>query len=560
VIARIALLLALLAAAAPACAQSSATAPHDMVEAADPRAAAIGRDVLRAGGSAADAAVAMALSLTIVEPQSAGIGGGGFLLYWSARDKALAALDGRETAPAAARPDRFLDASGKPLPFYGAVVGGRSVGVPGMLRLLARAHQRFGRLPWATLVAPSIKLAREGFAVSPRLRAMLASDRFLAHDAAARMLFYDADGAAKPAGTVVANPALAATLETIAAQGADAFYRGPIAADVVAAVARASPPGDLAAADLAGYRVTETPALCRPYRAHRVCGLPLPSGESVVLEILGLLEPFDLHRHVADDAAWHLFAEASRLAYADRARFLGDPAFVRAPVEGLLDRAYLTARARLIDPERAHPGPAAPGDPPGQRSELWGDERAPEFPSTSTLSVVDRDGNAAAMTVTIENNFGSRIMVDGFLLNNELTDFSFVPDAEGRPVANRVEPGKRPLSAMAPSMVFTPDGRLELVVGSAGGPPIITDIAKTIIAVVDWKKSIADAIALPNVDNRNGATEIEADQPALAAALEARGHRMKLWRRASGLGGIAVTPEGLVGAVDPRREGAALGD
>lgn len=555
------LLLALLAFAPLARAQS-ATAPHDMVEAADPRAAAIGRDILRAGGSAADAAIAMAVSLTIVEPQSAGIGGGAFLLHWSARDGRLAAFDGRETAPAAARPDRFLDAGGKPLPFFEAVVGGRSVGVPGLLRLLALVHDRYGTLPWAQLVAPSIRLARDGFALSPRVHAMLASDRFLARDAAARALYYDADGAAKPAGTMIANPALAATLEIIAEHGAEAFYRGPIAHDIAEAVAHATPPGDLAEADLDTYAVKERQALCRDYHAHRVCGLPLPSGEVVVLEILGLLEPFDLRRHVADDAAWHLFAEASRLAYADRARFLADPDFVTAPVEGLLDRAYLGARSGLIDPERAHDGVAAPGDPPGQRSDLWGDGRAPELPSTSNLSVIDRDGNAVAMTATIENNFGSRVMVRGFLLNNELTDFSFAPEAAGRPVANRVEPGKRPLSAMAPTMVFAPDGRLEVVIGSAGGPPIITDIAKTIIAVLDWNKEIADAIALPNIGNRNGATEIEAapGTDTIAAALRARGHEVRVWRRASGLGGIAVTPHGLVGAVDPRREGAALGD
>ncbi len=545
---------------APHAGAQSATAPHDMVESADPRAAAIGRDILRAGGSAADAAVAMAVSLTIVEPQSAGIGGGGFLLHWSARDRTLAAFDGRETAPAAAKPDRFLDASGKPLPFFDAVVGGKSVGTPGLLRLLAFVHARYGRLAWADLIAPSIKLAREGYVLSPRVHAMLESDRFLSHDPAARALYYDADGTAKPAGAVIANPALAATLEIVAAQGAEAFYRGPIARDVADAVARAN--GDLTETDLAAYGVKERPALCREYHAHRVCGLPLPSGEVPVLEILGLLEPFDLRQHVADDTAWHVFAEASRLAFADRARFLGDPDFVSAPVDGLLDKAYLAGRARLIDPEHAAGGPAVPGDPPGQRTELWGDGRAPEFPSTSNVSVIDRDGDAVAMTVTIENNFGSRIMVRGFLLNNELTDFAFAPEDAGRPVANRVEPGKRPLSAMAPSMVFAPDGGLELVLGSAGGPPIITDIAKTIIAVVDWQKDLTSAIALPNLGNRNGPTELEIapGSDAIAAALKARGHEVREWKRASGLGGIAVTPQGLVGAFDPRREGAALGD
>jgi gamma-glutamyltranspeptidase/glutathione hydrolase len=532
---------------------------RDMVESADPRAAAIGRDILRQGGSAADAAVAMAVALTIVEPQSAGIGGGAFLVYYDAKTRALAALDGREAAPKAATPDRFLDAEGKPLPFVQAMVGGRSIGVPGLLRLLAEAHRRFGKLPWPALIAPSIELAEHGFALSPRVQRLLAEDRFLpGRDGG---LYYE-NGAAKPAGAVIVNPALAAILRTIADKGADAFYDGPIAADIAAAAAHADPPGDLTAADLRDYRVAERTVLCGPYRAMRVCGMGLPSGEETVLEILGLLAPFDLAKHRADDEAWHLFAAASKLAYADRMRWQGDPAFVPGAGAGLLDPAYLAARAKLIDPSRETPGPAAPGEPAGKHAALWGDELAPEFPSTSNISIVDRDGNAVAMTATIEANFGSHVMVDGFLLNNELTDFSFVPAVDGRPVANRVEPGKRPLSAMSPTMVFDAKGALALVVGSAGGPAIITDVAKTIVGVVDWKDDLATAIALPNVGNRNGATEIEdgPDAAALASDLAARGHDLRVWKRESGLGGILVTPEGLEGATDPRREGAALGD
>ncbi len=535
---------------------------HDMVESADPRAAAIGRDILRAGGSAADAAIAMAVSLTIVEPQSAGIGGGAFVVLWSAGDHRLTAFDGRETAPASARPDRFLGADGKPMPFFDAVVGGRSVGVPGLLRVLAAVHQRFGKLPWARLIAPSVTLAETGYALSPRVAGMLAADRFLPRDRAAAALFYQPDGTAKPSGTVIANPALAATLRLIAESGADAFYRDPIAGDIVAAVHDAATPGDLAASDLAHYQAKERPTLCRDYHAQLVCGMGLPSGEATMLEILRLLEPFDLAHHVADAEAWHLFAEASRLAYADRARWLGDPDFVAAPVEGLLDRTYLAQRATLIDPAHAHDGPVAPGDPPGRRSDNGGIGRAPELPSTSTNTAIDGDGNAVVMTATIESNFGSHVLVRGFLLNNELTDFSFTPDADGRPVANKVEPGKRPLSAMSPTIVFAPDGKHDKVLGSAGGPMIITDVAKTIVGVLDWKLSLAAAIALPNVGNRNGATEIETfpGSDALAAALTARGHDMRVIRRESGLGGIRVTPDGLEGAVDPRREGAALGD
>ena len=559
---RAALLVALLLALAPCARGQETRAAHDMVEAADPRAAAIGRDILREGGSAADAAVAMAVSLTILEPQAAGIGGGGFLVHWAAKDRRLTAFDGRETAPAAARPDRFLDADGKPLPFFDAVIGGRSVGVPGMLRMLALVHQRFGRLPWRRLIAPSIALAAHGFALSPRVQALIARDRFLPRDRAARALYFLPNGTAKPPGTVIVNPTLAATLRDIARRGPDAFYRGKIARDIVATVAHAATPGDLTAADLAAYRTKERPTVCRVYRRYRVCGMGLPSGDVAVLEILGLLQPFDLKSHIADVTAWHLFAEASRLAYADRARYLADPDFVAAPAAGLLDPAYLAARAQLIDPVHAHPGPAAPGEPAGRHSDNWGDEFAPEFPSTSTITAIDRDGNAVAMTVTIENDFGARMMVRGFFLNNELTDFSFLPERDGRPVANRVEPGKRPLSAMSPTMVFAPDGRLFLVLGSAGGPAIIDDVAKTIVGMIDWHKDLEAAIALPNIDNRNGATEVEErpDTAALAAALAARGHVVQMSRRQSGLGGIAVTRAGLVGAFDPRREGAALGD
>jgi gamma-glutamyltranspeptidase / glutathione hydrolase len=535
---------------------------HDMVVAANPLAASAGRDVLRQGGSAVDAAIATQLVLNLVEPQSSGIGGGAFLVLWSAKERRVVTFDGRETAPSAARPDRFIGADGKPLAFYDAVVGGRSVGVPGALRVLELAHQRYGKLPWAKLFAPAIALAEQGFPVSPRLSALLERDPYLRRDEPARSYFYAADGTPK---TTLVNPDLAQTLRAIAAGGADAFYRGAIAHDIVAAVAAArSSPGDLSESDLAAYAAKERAPVCGRYRADRLCGMgPPSSGAVTLLEMLGLLERFDLARDRPPSvAAVHLLAEAGRLAYADRARYLGDPEFVPAPIAGLLDADYLKTRTLLIDPAHALPGPAAPGEPRGTHARNWGTDAAPELPSTSDISIVDADGNALAMTTTIENAFGSRIMVRGFLLNNELTDFSFLPEIEGRSVANRLEPGKRPLSAMAPTLVFDRAGRLALVVGSAGGPAIINDVAKTVIAVIDWGYDLQAAIDLPNAGNRNGATEIEAgpSAEALAAALTARGHKVQISDRPSGLTGIRVTPRGLEGAADSRRDGAAFGD
>jgi gamma-glutamyltranspeptidase/glutathione hydrolase len=537
-------------------------AHREMVVAANPIAAGIGRDVLRQGGSAVDAAIALQLALNLVEPQSSGIGGGAFLVMWSARERRVVTFDGRETAPAVARPDRFLGADGKPLAFYDAVVGGRSVGVPGVLRALELAHRRYGKLPWARLFAPAVALAEQGFPVSPRLSSLLERDPYLRGEEPARSYFYAEDGTPKAR---LVNPALALTLRAIAAGGADAFYHGAIAHDIVAAVAAArAHPGDLSESDLAGYAAKERPPVCGHYRAYRLCGMgPPSSGAVTLLQMLGMLERFDLARHRPPSVeAVHLIAEAGRLAYADRARYLGDPDFVPVPLAGLLDADYLKARSLLIDPAHDMPGPTPPGEPRGSHARQWGSAAALELPSTSDISIVDREGNALAMTTTIENVFGSRVMVRGFLLNNELTDFSFLPEVDGRLVANRVEPGKRPLSAMAPTLVFDRAGRLALVVGSAGGPSIINDVAKTVIAVVDWGYDLQAAIDLPNAGNRNGATEIEAgpSAEALAAALTARGHKVRISDRPSGLTGIRVTRHGLEGAADPRRDGAALGD
>jgi gamma-glutamyltranspeptidase/glutathione hydrolase len=534
-----------------------------MVVAAHPLGAVAGRAVLRRGGNAVDAAIAAALVLNLVEPQSSGIGGGGFLVYYDAAQHAVTTFDGRETAPAAAKPDRFLNPDGMPMKFFAAVVGGRAVGVPGYLRMLALAHRRFGKLPWAELFAPAIALATKGFPVSERLHTLLTQDRFLAQSPSARGYFYHADGTPLAAGEIVRNPAFARVLTAVAAHGADAFYTGAIAADIARAVETASPPGDLSAADLANYRAKERPPVCGPYRDWRLCGMGPPnSGDITLLELLGMLQRFP-SRDLDLDAprAVHLFTEAGKLAFADRERYLADTDFVPAPVAGLLDPHYLAARAALIDPERDSGVPALPGEPPGWHA-MRGDGDAPELPSTTDLAVLDRDGDAVSLTLSIENAFGSRIMVDGFLLNNELTDFSFLPTRDGKPVANRVEPGKRPRSAMSPTIVFDQHGSVKLIVGSAGGPAIIEDIAKTVIAALDEGLDLQAAIDLPDIGDRNRGTDIEAgpEAAALAAALVARGHHVRVAPHSSGLAAIEVTPRGIEGAADSRRDGTGAGD
>jgi len=537
---------------------------RDMIAAANPLAAEAGRAMLRRGGSAVDAAIAAQLVLNLVEPESSGIGGGAILVLWSAKEQRVTSFDGRETAPQAAKPDRFLDAQGKPLNYFDALVGGRSVGVPGLLRMLDLAHRRYGKLPWANLFAPAIKLAASGYPMSAKLNGELARDRIFARTGAARDLFFAPDGSVKPVGTMLTDPDLAATLKIIASEGADAFYKSPIADDIVAAVDHAPVnPGDMTVADIAAYRAKERPPVCGPYEQYRLCGMgPPSSGGVAVIEILDLLQPFDLQRRVNTPEAWNLFAQASRLAYADRDRYIADPDVVPAPIDGLLDSIYLTARAKLIDPLHMPPGPVAAGDPPGRHAADWGRDFTPEFPSTSNLAVIDRDGNALVMTTTIEFAFGAHLMVRGFLLNNELTDFSFVPEENGAPVANRVEGGKRPRSSMSPTLVFGRDGKLELALGSAGGAAIVTDVAKTLLAVLDWHYGLQRAMDLPNISNRNGATEVEGthDADALAAALAAQGHEVRRTGRGSGLTGIRVTPQGFEGAADKRRAGIALGD
>jgi gamma-glutamyltranspeptidase/glutathione hydrolase len=539
-------------------------AAHQIVAAAHPLAVEAGRQILREGGSAVDAAIAVQMVLTLVEPQSSGIGGGGFLLHYDAAEHRLESYDGREISPASARPDMFLGPDGAPLQFYDAVVGGLSVGVPGALRMLELAHEEHGKLPWAQLFAPAIKLAADGFPVSPRLAESIADDEYLGKMPDAARYFYDAGGKPLAAGTQLRNPALAAVLRSIADRGADAFYSGKIAQDIVATVNQAKPrSGGMTLADLAGYRAQKRSVPCSIYRIYRVCGMgPPSSGGITVLQILGMLRRFDMAaEEPLSVAATHRFAEASRLAYADRDRYLGDPDFVKMPLSGMIDPSYLDRRSQLIHDDRASPD-AEPGHPPGDAT-IGASQRQFEPISTSHMVIVDRDGNIVTFTTTVENAFGSRLMTDGFILNNQLTDFSFRPSVDGRPIANRVAAGKRPRSSMAPVIVFDRESGLPVyALGSPGGANIIDYVAEALVALLDWNMSPAEAAALPHVINRNGPTLLEADRglESVGAALTAMGDTVKFQPIDSGLNIVALGENGMVGASDPRREGVALGD
>src|SRR5215471_10081188 len=550
-------------------AKKAVTSKRDMVAAANPLAVEAGYQILREGGNAVDAAVAIQMVLNLVEPQSSGIGGGTFILFHNGRNGLLTTYDGRETAPAAAKPDRFLGPEGKPLLFFDAVVGGKSVGVPGTLRALELAHRQYGKLPWAQLFDPAIELAERGFAVSARLSASIVGEKGRLRQDRVHAYFFNADGSPLAVGQTLKNPAFAATLKRVAAEGADALYKGSIAADIVETVrSAASNPGDMTEADLAGYKAKVREPVCGRYRAWRVCGMPPPSsGGITVLQILGALEPFDMRAVGAESLmSVHLFSEAGRLAYADRDRYLADPDFVVAP-SGLTDPAYLRQRSALIKLD-ASMGRAAPGVPPVMASKKaaradYGVYNALEYPSTSHISIVDRYGNALSMTTSIEWAFGSHLMTSGgFLLNNQLTDFSFMPFEDGKPVANRIEPGKRPRSSMAPTIVYDDKGRIYVVTGSAGGPAIINDVAKVLLGVLDWNLDPQAAVDLPNVGSRNGPTELERNTPAttLEPKLRALGHETRLVIDTSGLSMIMRRNDGWIAGTDPRREGAAMGD
>ncbi len=533
-----------------------------LVVTANPDASKAALDILRQGGSAVDAAIAAQAVLTLVEPQSSGIGGGAFVLHWDGVARKLTAWDGREAAPKSAQADLFLDADGKPLPFPIAALGGRPVGVPGVLRVLETAHRREGRLNWAALFQPAIDLAENGFTVAPQLAAAIAGAADLKHDADAAAYYFDAAGNPLAAGATLRNPQLAETLRAVAAGGADAFYGGPLAQAIVAEVNQDGP-ARMNAADLLEYRARERATLCAPYRVYEVCSMGAPSsGGIALLQILGMLGHFDLApMHPNGVQAMHLLAEASRLAFADRNRYVADDAFARVPVSGLLDAVYLKARAGQIRADRSL-GEAQPGRLSDPLVLAQGSQSQFEPPSTSHLIVVDSAGDIVSMTSSIERAFGSQLMVKGFMLNSELTDFSFLPAAEGRLVANRVEPGKRPRSSMTPVIAFDRDGNPAFALGSPGGSSIIGYVAQAVIEIADWGRAPGQAVAAPHVLNRNGATFVEAGSGAalLRPQLEALGHQVEESELRSGLAIVRFVEDHMIGAADPRRDGVALGE
>ncbi|SFD88165.1 gamma-glutamyltransferase [Roseivivax sediminis] len=535
-----------------------------MVAAANPLAVEAGADVLRDGGSAADAMVAVQTVLGLVEPQSSGLGGGAFLVWYDAASGELTTLDGRETAPLEATPRYFQDEAGEPLAFFDAVVGGRSVGTPGTPALLEAAHARWGTQDWDGLFDRAIGLAEGGFTVSPRLAELVAEDRERLSRFEATASYFLPGGTPIAAGDTLVNPAYAQTLLAIAKGGADAFYTGNIARGVVETVRGAEGnPGLLSETDLAIYEVRERAPVCVDYRAHEVCGMgPPSSGALTVGQILGTLEAFELAGGPDDAETWRLIGDASRLAFADRGRYMADSDFVPMPTAGLTDPAYLGQRAGLIAGRDAALETVAPGTPDWDHAALWGDDASIEFPSTSHISIVDSAGNALSMTTTIENGFGSRLFAPGgFLLNNELTDFSFATHEDGRPIANRVEPGKRPRSSMAPTIVMQ-EGAPVLVVGSPGGSRIIGYVAQAVINVIDFGMDVQAAVAAPHLVNRFGTMDLEAGTvaEALAGPLAEIGFETETRALTSGLHAIAVGTDGLSGAADPRREGIALGE
>ena len=532
------------------------------VSSADPRATAAGEEILRQGGSAADAAMAMMLALTVVEPQSSGIGGGGFLLHFDGEDGALSTIDGRETAPLSAKDDLFLDANGERLGFREAVVGGRSVGTPGNMRLMAKTHEKWGKLKWEALFAPAIRLAEEGFLVNDVLHGRMKRVESIWADLPETQKLYWRDGKPAPVGTRIKNPEMANTLRILAKEGSDAFYKGPIADDIIKTVQSGHPnKGDLTQGDLSAYKAIERDAVCGSYHEYIVCGMgPPSSGASTVLQILGQLERFNLGAiGVENPQSWHLIHESMRLAYADRAKYLADADFVSVPIKGLLDPLYLAQRSSLINADTSllHYDAGTPAGAPART-------QAPqnEIPGTTHFVAADGNGDVVSMTSTVEGPFGSQLISGGFFLNNELTDFTFVPTKDGALVANRVQGGKRPLSSMSPTIVFDKNGMPILALGSAGGKRIIMHVAKTLIGVLDFDLPLDKAIALPNIYFRKDSVLVE-DGTFLSdkkSELSAFGRTVSPANIGSKVNGAQFIDGKWVGFADPRSPGAAFNE
>ncbi|SBS30035.1 Gamma-glutamyltranspeptidase precursor [Marinomonas spartinae] len=539
------------------------TAQHEMVATANPIATQVGYDVLKSGGSAIDALVAVQMTLGLVEPQSSGLGGGAFAVYYDAKNKQLTTFDGRETAPMKATPELFQDNNGKPLKFYDAVVGGRSVGTPGTIKLMAELHKRYGRKPWSDLLKPAEKIALDGFIVSPRLAHSVESNKaHLSRYPETKAYFFNLDNSPIQAGQRLKNLAYARTLSELAMHGPDIFYHGKIGKDIVRQVNHVvDNPGVLSEADLANYQVKQRKPVCLPYKQYDICGMgPPSSGGLTVGQIMGITEQFNLAKMGPNSPeAWQIIGDASRLAFADRGRYMADTDYVPMP-QGLLDPSYLKARAQLIPPGKAL-AHVAVGEPEWRHPVKQADDIAIEFPSTSHIVIIDKDGNAVSITTTIESAFGSKLMVDGFLLNNELTDFSFKSYENGYPIANRLEPGKRPRSSMSPTIVMK-EGKPYLLIGSPGGSSIIGYVVKTLIANLEWGMNIQQAISLPNAINRFGTFELEkgTKAEALKEPLEKMGYKVAIKDLNSGAQGIEIQSGKLYGGADPRREGLVLGD